>query len=74
MASRSNIHFGSQETHMEPPCAPKTPRDRGTKLIDDAQRATGVASRKNPSWSLPRGGDSRDITIQHLQTQLAKMA
>ncbi|GFY85180.1 hypothetical protein Acr_03g0019540 [Actinidia rufa] len=38
-----------------------------------SQDGQGATSRQNPGRLLPGGGDNWDITIQHLQTQLAEM-
>ena len=73
MASQSSNCFDSQKTRRETPHVPKIPRRKGGKLLDDAQRGAKATSRQNPGRLLPRGVDSRDITIQHLQTQLAEM-
>ena len=73
MTALSNNHFGSQKIHTESPHAPRTPGDKGAKLLVDAQRAIKATSRKKPGRLLPKEGDNWDITIKHLQNQLAKM-
>ncbi|GFS35799.1 hypothetical protein Acr_00g0042110 [Actinidia rufa] len=64
----------SRETRRETTHAPKTPGGRRAKLLGDAQRMSRATSRQNPGRLLPGRVDSRDITMQCLQTQLAKMA
>ncbi|GFY88776.1 hypothetical protein Acr_06g0007160 [Actinidia rufa] len=66
--------FGSRQTRGEPPHVPRTPGDRGGKLLADAQRAAKATSKQRQGW-LPSGGkDDWDITIGRLQTQLTQMA
>ena len=74
MALQSNNRSGSQEARREPPHAPRTLGDRGAKLLVDVQRMAKATSRQKPDPLLPEGGDSQDITIKRLQTQLAEMA
>ncbi|GFZ11325.1 hypothetical protein Acr_22g0007230 [Actinidia rufa] len=50
------------------------PGDKGAKLLADAQRTTNATSRQRPVRLFLEGGDSWDITIKHLQNQLAEMA
>ncbi|GFZ16889.1 myosin heavy chain-like protein [Actinidia rufa] len=47
---------------------------RGAKLLDDAQRTHRATSRQNSGRLPPEGGESQDITVERLQTQLAEMA
>ena len=73
MASQSSNRSGSWETRRETH-AHKTTRDKGAKLLDDAQRTVRATSRQNLGRLLPERAYSRKITIQRLHTQLAKMA
>ncbi|GFS33543.1 hypothetical protein Acr_00g0029120 [Actinidia rufa] len=61
----------SHSTRGEPPHVPQTPGDRGTKLLADAERTASAASKQKPVRLLPKGEDCLDITIKHLQAQLA---
>ena len=73
MASQDDNCSTSRQTRGEPPHAPRTPRDREAKLLDDAQRMAKATSKQRPGWLLPEGVDSCDITIKRLQNQLAEM-
>ncbi|GFZ11459.1 hypothetical protein Acr_22g0008570 [Actinidia rufa] len=72
MASQSSNRFSSRETRRETLHAPKTLGGRRVKLLDDAQRTARATSRQNPCRFLLGGGDSWDMTIQRLQTQLGQ--
>ena len=74
MALQSSYRFGSLKTLRETTHTPKTLGHRGSKLLDDAQRVAKATSGQNLGRLLPRRADSQDISIQRLQTQLAKMA
>ncbi|GFS37095.1 hypothetical protein Acr_00g0049800 [Actinidia rufa] len=73
MASQSNNRSGSRETQGEPSHAPRTPSDRGAKLLAKTQRMAKASSRQRPGWLLPEGKDSQDINIKRLQAQMAEM-
>ena len=68
MESQIDNRFNSRETQREARYAPKTPGDKGVKLLDDTQRMAKATSRKRPGQLLPEGGDKRDITIKCQQT------
>ncbi|GFZ21626.1 hypothetical protein Acr_29g0007880 [Actinidia rufa] len=74
MASRDDNCSASRHTRGEPPHVPRTPGDRGGKLLADTQRAAKATSKQRPGWLLPEGRDDRDITIGRLQAQLTEMA
>ncbi|GFZ12789.1 hypothetical protein Acr_23g0011740 [Actinidia rufa] len=48
------------------PHIPRTPGDRGAKLLADAQRMAKATSKQTLGRLLPEGEDSRDITIKRL--------
>ena len=73
MASQSSNRFDNRETCRETPHVPKTPTHRGGKLLEDAQRAAMAIFGQNPGQLLPGGTNSRDITIERLQRQLAEL-
>ena len=72
MASRSNNgDKGSWETQVEYLLVPRTPGERGTKLLADAQRAIVGPSRQIPGQSLLVGDkDCRDAAIMHMQAEM----
>ena len=74
MISEDENCSGSRRTRGEPPHVPRTPGDRGGKLLADAQRAAKATSKQRPGRLSPGEKDDRDITIGRLQTQLAQMA
>ncbi|GFS29937.1 hypothetical protein Acr_00g0009190 [Actinidia rufa] len=55
------VGASSRETRRETPHAPKTPRDKGAKLLDDAHRTARATYRPNLVRLLARGADSRDM-------------
>ncbi|GFZ14402.1 hypothetical protein Acr_24g0005920 [Actinidia rufa] len=56
------------------PHVPRTPGDRGGKLLADAQRAVKATSKQRLGQLPPGGRDDRDVTIGQLQAQLTQMA
>ena len=73
MASQDDDGSRSHETQGEPPHAPRTPWDRGSKLLADTQRMAKATSKQRLGQLLPEGKDCRDLTIKGLQTELAEM-
>ena len=74
MTSEDENCSGSRHTRGEPPHVPRTPGDRGGKLLADAQRTAKATSKQRPGRLPPGGRDERDITIGRLQAQLTQMA
>ncbi|GFZ09869.1 hypothetical protein Acr_21g0004680 [Actinidia rufa] len=74
MTSEGENCSGSRRTRGEPPHVPRTPGDRGGKLLADAQRAAKATSKQKPSRLSPGARDDRDVTIGRLQAQLTQMA
>ena len=73
MISQDNNYFDNHKIRREPSHAPRTPWDRETKLLADAQRTAKATSKQRPSRLLPEGEDCRDLTIKLLQAQLVEM-
>ena len=67
MALGDNGCSENQSTQGEPPHVPRTPREKGTKLLADAQRMTRAASKQKLGWLLHEDKDCRDFTIKCLQ-------
>ncbi|XP_057510747.1 uncharacterized protein LOC130793111 [Actinidia eriantha] len=74
MASEDENCSESWRTRGEPPHVPRTPGDRGGKLLDDAQRTAKATSKQRLGRLPPGGRDDRDVAIERLQTQLTQMA
>ncbi|PSS21414.1 Mediator of RNA polymerase II transcription subunit 13-like [Actinidia chinensis var. chinensis] len=74
MTSEGENCSGSRQTRGKPPHVPRTPGDRGGKLLADAQRAAKATSKQRLGRLSPGERDDRDITIGRLQAQLTKMA
>ncbi|GFZ12774.1 hypothetical protein Acr_23g0011590 [Actinidia rufa] len=60
MTSEGENCSGSRRTRGEPPHVPRTPRDRGGKLLADAQRVAKATSKQKPSRLSPGARDDRD--------------
>ena len=45
MASQGNNYSGNRQPYGEPPHAPKTPGNKGTKLLVDAQKTAKATSK-----------------------------
>ncbi|GFY82876.1 hypothetical protein Acr_02g0011160 [Actinidia rufa] len=74
MTSEGENCSGSRRTRGEPPHVPRTPGDRGGKLLADAQRVAKATSKQKPGRLSPSARDDRDVTIGRLQAQLTQMA
>ena len=74
MASQDDNCSTSRQTRGEPPHAPKTPEDKGAKLLANAQRTAKASSKQRLGRLLLESEDNQDITIKRLQAQLATMA
>ncbi|GFS35059.1 hypothetical protein Acr_00g0037570 [Actinidia rufa] len=74
MTSEGENCSGSRQTRGEPSHVPRTPGDRGGKLLADAQRAAKVTSKQKPGRLSPGAKDDRDVTIGRHQAQLTQMA
>ncbi|GFY95487.1 hypothetical protein Acr_10g0008720 [Actinidia rufa] len=70
MASEDEECSASRHTQGEPPHVARTPRDKGGKLLADAQRVAKATSKERPGRVPPKGRDDWDITIGQLQAQL----
>ena len=73
MVVQSSNRSDSRETFKETPYVHKNPGCRGGKLLEDALREARAPSLQNPCRLLLGGADSRNITIERLQGQLAKL-
>ena len=73
MALQDDNCSGNHETHGKAPQVLRTPRDRGAKLLADAQRTEKAASKQIPGQLLPKGENYRDLNIKRPQAQLAEM-
>ncbi|GFY97772.1 hypothetical protein Acr_12g0003130 [Actinidia rufa] len=56
-----------RRTRGEPPHVPRTPGDRGGKLLADAQRAAKATSKQRPGRLPPGGRDDRDSSRARLE-------
>ncbi|GFZ02352.1 hypothetical protein Acr_15g0009600 [Actinidia rufa] len=74
MTSEGENCSGSRRTRGEPLHVPRTPGDRGGKLLADAQRTAKATSKQKPGRLSPSARDDRDVTIGRLQAQLTQMA
>ena len=74
MTSEGENCSGNRRTRGEPLHVPRTPGDRGGKLLADTQRAAKATSKQKPGRLSPDARDDRDVTIGRLQAQLTQMA
>ncbi|GFS37725.1 hypothetical protein Acr_00g0053660 [Actinidia rufa] len=74
MTSEGENCSGSHRTRGEPPHVPRTPGDRGGKLLADTQRAEKATSKQKPGRLSPGARDDRDVMTGRLQAQLTQMA